>query len=109
MKIRELSLLAFGQFHNRRLEFPDGLVVIYGANEAGKSTALRAIRALLYGIDEKTPFFTHMTSYVLEGVSVAQVEATSRSYEKRAARIHFSAHPLASPSTTECSCRSWRG
>ncbi|MFC1643025.1 AAA family ATPase [Myxococcota bacterium] len=35
------------------MELPDGLAVLYGANEAGKSPALRAIRSLFYGIEER--------------------------------------------------------
>ncbi|MGK3985437.1 AAA family ATPase [Sorangium sp. So ce136] len=58
MKILELHLLAFGPFTDLRLDFSSpsaGLHVIYGPNEAGKSTALRAIRGLLYGIPHITP------------------------------------------------------
>ncbi|XXT17616.1 AAA family ATPase [Sorangium sp. So ce429] len=58
MKILELHLLAFGPFTDLRLDFSApsaGLHVIYGPNEAGKSTALRAIRGLLYGIPHITP------------------------------------------------------
>ena len=60
MRFLELYLKAFGPFSERApIQFPDvggpGLCVIYGSNEAGKSTALRAIRGLLYGIPTKTP------------------------------------------------------
>ena len=58
MKIRELSLTAFGPFTDRTLVFDDdsgGLHIVYGPNEAGKSSALRGLKALLYGIDERTP------------------------------------------------------
>ncbi|WP_437481083.1 AAA family ATPase [Sorangium sp. So ce1014] len=58
MKILELHLLAFGPFTDLRLDLSSpspGLHVIYGPNEAGKSTALRAIRGLLYGIPHITP------------------------------------------------------
>ncbi len=56
MKILELQLLAFGPFTDLNLEFPDdvGLHVIYGPNEAGKSSALRALISLLYGIEHNT-------------------------------------------------------
>lgn len=50
---------AFGPFSEVRLDLsggaPGGLHVIYGPNEAGKSTSLRAVRALLYGIPSRTP------------------------------------------------------
>ncbi|WP_437276891.1 AAA family ATPase [Sorangium sp. So ce375] len=58
MKILELHLLAFGPFTDLRLDLSSpspGLHVVYGPNEAGKSTALRAIRGLLYGIPHITP------------------------------------------------------
>ena len=38
-----------------RLSCPRGVHVVYGRNEAGKSTALRAITGLLYGIAQNTP------------------------------------------------------
>lgn len=55
MKLLELRLLAFGPFSGLTLDFstPDpALHVIYGNNEAGKSTTLRAVRGLLYGIPQ---------------------------------------------------------
>ena len=52
MKIRKLFLRAFGPFTNSTLDFsgPANLHLIYGRNEAGKSSALRAITDLRYGI-----------------------------------------------------------
>lgn len=52
MKIRTLFLKAFGPFSDKALDFsgPANLHVIYGANEAGKSSALRAMSDLRYGI-----------------------------------------------------------
>ncbi len=58
MKIQELSLAAFGPFTERTLVFDrqsGGLDIVYGPNEAGKSSALRGLTALLYGIEERTP------------------------------------------------------
>lgn len=60
MRIQALRLLAFGSFTGRELRFDepgarrDVLHVVYGANEAGKSTALRAIAGLLFGIAPQT-------------------------------------------------------
>lgn len=57
MKILDLHLLAYGPFTDRSLDLSDGsegLHLVYGANEAGKSSALRALRALLYGVPERT-------------------------------------------------------
>lgn len=52
MKINSFKLLAFGPFTNKVLDFSGrdyGLHVVYGLNEAGKSTALRALIGLFYG------------------------------------------------------------
>ena len=56
MRLISLDLIAYGNFTDRRLVFPEdkGLHVIYGPNEAGKSTCMRALRGLLYGIPETT-------------------------------------------------------
>lgn len=54
MWLARLNLLAFGRFTNVKLELGPGFHLIYGPNEAGKSTTLRAIRQLLFGFDERT-------------------------------------------------------
>lgn len=62
MKIRQLFLKAFGPFTNTTLDFsgPANLHVIYGSNEAGKSSALRAMADLRYGIHgQSTDNFVH--------------------------------------------------
>ena len=52
MRIKELGLVAFGLFSDYRIDLAGnrGLTLIYGLNEAGKSTVLRAIQDFLYGI-----------------------------------------------------------
>ncbi|MCE9552223.1 MAG: AAA family ATPase [Planctomycetes bacterium] len=53
MKILHLDLKAFGPFTEKRLNFDrgqEGLHIVFGANEAGKSSALRALRDALYGV-----------------------------------------------------------
>ena len=56
MRLISLDLIAYGNFTDRRLVFPEdkGLQVIYGPNEAGKSTCIRALRDLIYEIPENT-------------------------------------------------------
>ncbi len=57
MKILNLDLIAFGPFTGKSLNFQDtaaNLHVIYGANEAGKSSTLRALSNVLYGIPQDT-------------------------------------------------------
>ncbi len=48
--------MAFGSFDKTTLDFSDsGIHVIFGRNEAGKSTMLRALTGLFYGIPTQTP------------------------------------------------------
>lgn len=68
MRILRLDLTAFGCFSDRQLDLSAGaddqdelrasgrygLHVLYGPNEAGKSTSLRALIALLYGIETQS-------------------------------------------------------
>lgn len=58
MRIDCIDLIRFGHFVNRRIEFPPtkaDYYVIYGDNEAGKSTLLRGISSLFFGVPARTP------------------------------------------------------
>lgn len=56
MKLRRIELVAWGHFQGLTIELREGaLNVVYGPNEAGKSTARRAVTALLYGVPRGTP------------------------------------------------------
>lgn len=53
MILRELDIDGFGVFAEQRIgRFGPGLNVVYGANEAGKSTLLAFVRALLFGFPD---------------------------------------------------------
>ncbi len=58
MKLSKLLLQAFGPFTDATLDFntdPANLHLIYGPNEAGKSSALRAMTDLRFGIPARSP------------------------------------------------------
>ena len=58
MRLKLLELKAFGPFTDELLEFNSqkpGLHIIFGPNEAGKSSSLRGLKALLYGFQNRTP------------------------------------------------------
>ena len=63
MRIRRLDLIGFGCFTGKAIELPSGerdIHILFGPNEAGKSTALLAIENLLFGIDKSSPYnFIH--------------------------------------------------
>ncbi len=51
MKILELHIDGFGKFHDRTIAFDDGINILYGRNEAGKSTLHTFIRGMLFGLE----------------------------------------------------------
>lgn len=50
MEIRELYLKHYGKFDNHRITLKPGINIIYGGNEAGKSTIHSFIRAMFFGL-----------------------------------------------------------
>lgn len=63
MRVRRLDLIRYGHFTDKSFELPVGKAdfhIVFGPNEAGKSTALSAIEDLLFGIPTKSPYgFLH--------------------------------------------------
>ena len=52
MIIKKLEIISFGKFSNRIIEFSDGLNIIFGNNESGKSTVISFIYAMFYGFGD---------------------------------------------------------
>lgn len=53
MKILSLHIDGFGKLHHQDISFQDGLNIVYGKNEAGKSTLHTFIKGMLFGIDRQ--------------------------------------------------------
>ena len=51
MQINELLLKNFGKFHDRQIDLDEGINLIHGENESGKSTIHTFIRGMLFGIE----------------------------------------------------------
>jgi uncharacterized protein YhaN len=77
MRLRRLDLTRYGKFTDYSIDFgeqvpgtPD-LHIIYGLNEAGKSTSLSAYLDLLFGIEERTKYgFLHQGKAMEIGASL---------------------------------------
>ncbi|MHB8879812.1 MAG: AAA family ATPase, partial [Myxococcaceae bacterium] len=54
MKIDRLDIEAFGHFRGHSLSLSPGLNLLHGANEAGKSTLLAFVRAVLFGFEKRS-------------------------------------------------------
>ena len=52
MKIDQLKINSYGKLKNKEIEFNDKINLVYGKNEAGKSTLLRFIVNSFYGISK---------------------------------------------------------
>lgn len=54
MRIESLHIDKFGKLRAFDLAFPDGLTIVRGGNESGKTTILAFLRAMLYGLNGKS-------------------------------------------------------
>ena len=52
MKIKYLKINGFGNLKNKEINFENKINIIYGKNEAGKSTILKFISSMLYGLSK---------------------------------------------------------
>ena len=72
MRIKKLDLRAFGPFTDHVLDFSSespGLHIVYGVNEAGKSSCLRALKSLFFRIPDRTndDFIHHYNQLLIGG------------------------------------------
>ena len=63
MQLLELSVLGFGKFKNVSLKFGPGANLIYGRNEAGKSTLHSFLRAMLFGLSRRPEAHQRESAY----------------------------------------------
>lgn len=52
LKIKGLKIIGFGKFHNYRVTFTEGMNIVFGPNESGKTTLYRFILSGLGGLAE---------------------------------------------------------
>ena len=87
MRFQRLQIPAYGPFTNLELAFPSGehdLHVFYGKNEAGKSSLLRAIRDMLFGIHgQSTDDFLHDYKKMLLAGEITNRAGDQLSFQRR--------------------------
>jgi uncharacterized protein YhaN len=92
MKILEFRLIAYGPFTERVIDLSggkQGFHVIYGLNEAGKSSALRALRNLFYGIPERsTDDFLHPYGKMRIGAVIQSGKGDVLEFIRRKGRLN---------------------
>ncbi|MDR3633222.1 MAG: AAA family ATPase [Isosphaeraceae bacterium] len=101
MKIARIDLLAFGSFTDLTLDLSggrEGLHVVFGPNEAGKSTALRAIRQALCGIDVRsTDNFLHKHKDMAIGMTLRNARGEEFAFVRRKGAKNTLLQPDRSP------------
>lgn len=87
MKITSLDLIRYGHFTGGRLEFgtqPGVVTTVLAGNAAGKTTALNALRDLLFGIPRNSPYrFLHNDDPRIGGEIVTDGGTTLRFERKK--------------------------
>ncbi|MEN3791273.1 AAA family ATPase [Fulvimarina sp. MAC3] len=86
MRFKRLHLLRFGTFDDHEIAFrPDArLHIVYGPNEAGKSTTLSALSALLFGFShQKTHDFLHRADTLRIAATVAARDGSELAFRRR--------------------------
>ncbi len=89
MRFDRLDILRYGALTDRRLVFrPDAkLHIVYGPNEAGKSSALAAISDLLFGFPERSAYgFLHDAGVLRVGAGLTAKDGQSLSFRRRKGR-----------------------
>ena len=87
MRINRFELAAFGPFTGMTLDFTAGTTdfhVIYGPNEAGKSSSLRALKAWLFGFPERTrDDFLHPRAQLLVGGELSESDKSLSFFRRK--------------------------
>ncbi|MBO5509567.1 MAG: AAA family ATPase, partial [Lachnospiraceae bacterium] len=65
MFLNKLLLKDFGKFNNKEIELKSGVNLIYGPNEAGKTTIKDFIIGMFYGIDKSRGLASKYDNYEL--------------------------------------------
>lgn len=68
MIIKKIEIFGFGKFENRVFDFQKGPQLIFGENEAGKSTLYTFIRYILFGIRKPTNTRRNFKPYDYHGL-----------------------------------------
>ncbi|GLS36329.1 sugar translocase [Mesorhizobium tianshanense] len=104
MRLRRLDLIRYGKFTDRTIEFgpkpnsgPD-LHIVFGLNEAGKSTALSGCLDLLFGIEERSRYnFLHEYSAMRIGGVLefgGEEHAFSRTKQRNNSLLNATGQPV---------------
>ena len=67
MIIRSLDIVHFGKLKNVRIQLKDGVNIITGENESGKTTIASFVRGMFYGLPRDSALYSRYLPYDFEG------------------------------------------
>ena len=73
MKITELILKNFGKFTNKQILLSDGINIIYGENESGKTTLHTFLKGMLFGMERKRGRLGRIQTFMRESCGLPVV------------------------------------
>lgn len=91
MRFNQLNAKAYGHFTDFQLDFSNNhsFHIIFGPNEAGKSTMLRAFRSFLFGIEHVTKdSFKHQNANLRIEGTITSASGTSLSFARKKGRTN---------------------
>jgi uncharacterized protein YhaN len=90
MRIKRIRLAAYGPFTDMRIDLPaagSDFHILFGPNEAGKSTALKALRHMLFGIPVQTGVnFLHGYTKLRAGATLVKANGDEIAFLRRKGR-----------------------
>lgn len=97
-RLERLRVQKYGHFDDHTVTFGPGCTVVYGENEAGKSTLLDALGDFLWGITSRNHprAFKYQRSHML--IEATTVEEPNRLYARHANKFTCDGEVLAEPS-----------
>ena len=91
MKIRNVQLSAYGPFTGDIIDLGGSgadFHMVFGPNEAGKSSALRALRDMLFGIPTRTPDnFLHSYANLRLGAALVKSDGSEIEFLRRKGQV----------------------
>ena len=100
MRLARLDLLRYGRFTDASIVLPRAerdFHIVYGPNEAGKTTSLTAIEDMLFGIPERSPYnFQHSYGAMRVG-GVLENEGDRFEFQRRKTRRNMILSPDGDP------------
>src|SRR5271165_755246 len=99
MHFETLTIENYGRTKKTALNFPasPGLTVIFGPNEAGKSTALEAISDFFFGVPEKSARQIFGADNICLSASLALADGTRLSLRRRKGRVRTLTNDVGQP------------